>query len=203
MSIKSSISIRNAAISIAAELGVKPSRTVRRLQALAAMPQDFAPRKGSEGRRPTPEVNDWETSVSHGPMSWGYVVQGSPKRVISLPDSNPEYWALVQGETLLGHVRNSFACRVGDTFEYIGGKVSRITPAEVVMRYLQRFRVVDIRVQVQLAGADAIRVSYLDYDPIARDAVEVDYTLIGSARHILERLRWTSVNDQYQPDEDE
>jgi hypothetical protein len=200
---KASISIRNAAISIAAELGVKPSRTVKALQSLT-MPRDFAPRKGSEGKRPvTQAMADWETPVSDGSVSWGYVVQGSPKRVISLPDDRPEYWATLQGEILLGHVAHSFAHTVGEEFDYVNGRVSRITPADVVMRYLRRFRVIDTRVEVEVAGADAVKVAYLDYDPVARDADPVEYTLTGSARHILERLRWVSVNDQYQPDEDE
>jgi len=198
---KASISVRNTAQAIAAELGVKPSRTVVRLQALAAM-QEFAPRKGSEGRRPEAPAKDWETPT-HGPVSWGYVVQGAPKRVISLPDCNPEYWALVQGETLLGHVRYSFAHTVGEEFDYINGRVSRVSPAAVVMRYLRRFRVVDTRVEVEVAGADAVRVSYLDYDFVARDVDPVNYTLIGSARHILERLRWISINDSCQLDDDE
>lgn len=199
---KTSVATRIAAAALAAELGVKPSRTVKALQSLT-MPSDFAPRKGSEGRRPTPETKDWETPFATGSSSWGYVVQGAPKRVISLPDDRPAYWAALQGEVLLGHVRNSFACCVGEAFEYVGGRVSRVSPAQVVMRYLQRFRVVDIRVQVQLAGADAVKVAYLDYDPVARDADPVEYTLAGSARHILERLRWVSVNDQCQLDDDE
>ena len=198
---KASISVRNTAQAIAAELGVKPSRTVVRLQALLSLPRDLSPRKGSEGRRPEAPAKDWETPT-HGPVSWGYVVQGAPKRVISLPDSNPEYWALVQGEILLGHVRHSFAHTVGEEFDYINGRVSRVSPAAVVMRYLQRFRVVDIRVEVQLAGADAVRVSYLTYDHVARDVEPVDVILTGSARHILERLRWTTVDDPCQLDDE-
>jgi hypothetical protein len=70
---KSSISIRIAAISIADEYGIKPSRTVRQVRAVSV--REFGPRKGSEGRRPevaVPEVPEFARVVTPTP-SWVYV----------------------------------------------------------------------------------------------------------------------------------
>lgn len=195
---KASISIRNAAISIAAELGVKPSRTVKALQSLT-MPRDFAPRKGSEGKRPTTEITDWENPVSDGPTSWGYVVAGSPKRVISLPDDRPEYWALVQGEVLLGHVIHSFAKPVGEKFDYINGRVSLVNSAQVAVRYLQRYQVRP-EVEVTIVSSDTIEISYLDWDQCAEDTENVCYTLSGSARRMIEHVRTIDILPQGERD---
>ena len=198
---KASVAVRNAAVAIADDLGVKPSRTIKGVRALASVVRDFAPRKGSEGKRPVAQVADWETPGPDGPSSWGYVVAGSPKRVISLPDDNPEYWAILQGEVLLGHVAHSFAHSVGEEFDYVNGRVSRITPAKIVMRYLRRFRAaIDTRVSVTYIREGAVGVEYWDYDQCAEDIYHVKYPLTGSARHIVERLRWISVDDQRQRD---
>jgi hypothetical protein len=193
---KASISVRNTAQAIAAELGVKPSRTVRQMQALA-MPRDFAPRKGSEGKRPEAPAKDWETPVWHGPSSWGYVVAG--KRVISLPDNNPGYWALVQGEVLLGYVIYSFAKPVGEKFDYISGRVSRVNSAQVAVRYLQRYQVRP-EVEVTIVSEDTVEISYLDWDQCAEDTENVCYTLSGSARRMIEHVRAIDILPQGERD---
>jgi hypothetical protein len=192
---KTSVATRIAAIALATELGVKPSRTVRQMQELATLPRDLAPRKGSEGRRPEAGAKDWETPVANGSSSWGYVVAGSPKRVISLPDSNPEYWAAVQGEVLLGHVRHSFAHSVGEEFDYLCGRVSRVSPAAVVLRYLRRYPI-NSKVKVTLIRESAVGVEYFDYDHVAEDVVHHKYALSGGPRHIVERLRWISIGEE-------
>ena len=194
---KASVAVRNAAVAIAAELGVKPSRTVRQMQALAAMPRDVAPRKGSEGKRPQAPAKDWETPMWEGPSSWGYVVAG--KRVISLPDSNPVYWAAVQGEVLLGHVVRSFAHNVGEKFDYISGSVSRVNSAQVAVRYLQRYQVRP-EIEVTVVSEDTIEVAYLDWDQCAEDADPVRYTLSGSARRMIEHVRTIDILPQGERD---
>jgi hypothetical protein len=192
---KSNVALNTASAIIADELGVKPSRTVRQVRALATLAtlvRDVAPRKGSEGRRPETEVKDWETPLSHGPVSWGYVVAGSPKRVIALPDCNPEYWALVQGEILLGHVTCSFARTAGEEFDYINGRASRITPAAIVQRYLKRFADVNRRLtdhlEVRFDGFDGVTVTYLEWDDVAEDVNPTSSAECGSARTLVEFL---------------
>jgi len=72
---KSNASLNTAAVVLATEYGIKPSRTVRQVRGLAAMPQDVAPRKGSEGKRPSvavPEIPTFERVVTPAP-SWVYV----------------------------------------------------------------------------------------------------------------------------------
>lgn len=60
---------------LATELGIKPRRTVRQVRNAASAIREFAPRKGSEGRRPTsqaPEVGEIVRRVAPTP-SWVYV----------------------------------------------------------------------------------------------------------------------------------
>jgi hypothetical protein len=197
---KSSTATAIIAAIIADEMGVKPSRTVRQVRALATLAtlvRDVAPRKGSEGKRPVAQaMADWETPLSHGPVSWGYVVQGSPKRVISLPDDRPEYWATLQGLTLLGHVRNSFAKQVGTWFDYRwGGSVSRISPAAVVLRYIRRFPIPQDRIEVSFREETVVGVQYTYYCSVAEDLHKVGFPLEGSARHVVERLREIYANE--------
>jgi hypothetical protein len=196
---KASVAVRNAAVAIAAELGVKPSRTIRQVRALASAIHDVAPRKGSEGRRPVTGTEDWVTPVAEVASSWGYVVQGAPKRVVSLPDSNPEYWSLLQGEILLGHVRNSFAKPVGEQFDYIRGRVSRVNSAQVAVRYLQRYQIRP-EVEVTVVSSDTIEVAYLDWDQCAEDVDPVRYTLSGSARRMIEHVRTIDILPQGERD---
>ena len=71
---KHNTALTAAAIVLADEYGIKPRRTVRQVRDLATMPRDFAPRKGSEGRRPeaVPEIPTFERVVTPTP-SWVYV----------------------------------------------------------------------------------------------------------------------------------
>ena len=191
---KASVAVRNAAVAIAAELGVKPSRTVRQMQALAAASaiRDFAPRKGSEGRRPEGVGEDWETPV-HGLVTWGYVVQGAPKRVISLPDDNPEYWAAVQGEVLLGHLFASGAKPVGTAYQLRrSGRITRISPVAIIQRYLRIFPSVNRRLtdhlDVRFSGWDKVTVAFWEWDDVAEDVNPTSLEENGSARSLLEFL---------------
>jgi hypothetical protein len=258
------------AIAIAAELGVKPSRTVKAMQALAVMPLDFAPRKGSEGRRPqvTIEVTcseevgikqshrnmvalleeakayasaneAWlqyslgtyrggasfrvsagfvgyyahigdsysfthkgferlESDLSRGGLldsrkDWGYVVAGSPKRVISLPEENPEEAARSQGITLLGHLVGSGAKPVGTPYELRqNGKITRISPVAVVQRYFRMFPDVNRRltdhISVRFGAWDTVTVAFLEWDDVAEDVNPTTSEECGSARTLVEFL---------------
>lgn len=72
---KHNTALTAAAVVLATEYGIKPSRTVRQVRALASLPQDAAPRKGSEGRRPqvaVPEIPEFARVVTPTP-SWVYV----------------------------------------------------------------------------------------------------------------------------------
>jgi hypothetical protein len=192
---KHNTTLTAAAAIIADEYGIKPSRTVRQVRALASLPpQDVAPRKGSEGRRPETEVKDWENPVWHGPSSWGYVVQGAPKRVISLPDDRPDFWSAAQGEILLGHVIHAFAHSVGEEFELRGDRwVSRVSPVAVVQRYLRMFPTVKARltdhVDVTFTGWDKITASFLAWDDVAEDVAPASKWTYGSARELVEFLK--------------
>ena len=72
---KHNTTLTAAAAIIADEMGVKPSRTVRQVRALAVSVCEFGPRKGSEGRRPevaVPELPEFARRVVPAP-SWVYV----------------------------------------------------------------------------------------------------------------------------------
>ncbi len=72
---KSNTTLAAAAATLADGLGIKPSRTVRRVRDLAASVRDCAPRKGSEGRRPEPAapgIPEVTRRVTPTP-SWVYV----------------------------------------------------------------------------------------------------------------------------------
>jgi folate-binding Fe-S cluster repair protein YgfZ len=84
---------------------------------------------------------------------------------------------------------------VGEEFDYINGRVSRVSPAAVVLRYLRRYPI-NSKVKVTLIRESAIGVEYFDYDHVAEDVVHNKYALSGSARHMVERLRWISVDQE-------
>jgi hypothetical protein len=72
---KHNTALTAAAIDLADSLGIKPSRTIKGVRALASLPQDVAPRKGGEGKRPpvaVPEIPEFDRRVVPTP-SWVYV----------------------------------------------------------------------------------------------------------------------------------